>query len=308
MRTRFTASDLKLLAMGSMAVDHAGLVLSRLPAYQTADGAIALIAEGIYTAMRLCGRMAFPLFAFLLVEGFLYTKDRRAYAARLGILAAVSEIPYNLLCSGTLFYPQEQNTVLLFFIGLLTMMGCEAAGTGDGKGGSHGENENSGGNRRDGKSGSRGGIRNSGENRRGGKSGNREKNENSGENRRDGKRRNPVENAGEIRLAAVLRIGAVILAGLLAAHFLRADYGAGGLLFILVLWRFRGDPPRRAVIGCAVLLFLYLFDVWGAASCAVFFFLNRYTGEKGRSLGRLPYLFYPLHLAVLAALEFCCGR
>lgn len=279
-----------------MAVDHAGLVLSRLPAYQTADGAIALIAEGIYTAMRLCGRMAFPLFAFLLVEGFLYTKDRRAYAARLGILAAVSEIPYNLLCSGTLFYPQEQNTVLLFFIGLLTMMGCEATGAWDGKGGSHGENQND----RE--------KRNDWENRRVGKSGNRGKNENSGGNRRDGKSRNPGENAGEIRLAAVLRTGAVILAGLLAAHFLRADYGAGGLLFILVLWRFRGDPPRRAVIGCAVLLFLYLFDVWGAASCAVFFFLNRYTGEKGRSLGRLPYLFYPLHLAVLAALEFCCGR
>lgn len=272
MRTRFTASDLKLLAMGSMAVDHAGLVLSRLPAYQTADGAIALIAEGIYTAMRLCGRMAFPLFAFLLVEGFLYTKDRRAYAARLGILTAVSEIPYNLLCSGTLFYPQEQNTVLLFFIGLLTMMGCEATGAWDGKGGSRGENGNF------------------------------------GENRRDGKRRIPGKNAGQIRLAAVFRTGAVILAGLLAAHFLRVDYGAGGLLFILVLWRFRGDPPRRAVIGCAVLLFLYLFDVWGAASCAVSFFLNRYTGEKGRSLGRLPYLFYPLHLAVLAALEFCCGR
>lgn len=290
MRTRFTASDLKLLAMGSMAVDHAGLVLSRLPAYQTADGAIALITEGIYTAMRLCGRMAFPLFAFLLVEGFLYTKDRRAYAARLGILAAVSEIPYNLLCSGTLFYPQEQNTVLLFFIGLMTMMGCEAAGAWDGKGGSHRENGNFGGNRRDGKSGSRGGIRNF------------------GENRRDGKRRIPGKNAGQIRLAAVFRTGAVILAGLLAAHFLRVDYGAGGLLFILVLWRFRGDPPRRAVIGCAVLLILYQFDVWGAASCAVFFFLNRYTGEKGRSLGRLPYLFYPLHLAVLAALEFCCGR
>lgn len=73
------------------------------------------------------GRLAFPIFAFQLVEGFFRTHDRKKYLLRLFIFALVSELPFNFMVSGGLIYPFHQNVLFTFCEGLLIMMLLERA-------------------------------------------------------------------------------------------------------------------------------------------------------------------------------------
>jgi len=73
------------------------------------------------------GRLAFPIFAFLLVEGFFHTKSRPRYALRLFLLAIASEVPFDLVYGGRVFYPFHQNVIWTFLIGLGLLAANEAA-------------------------------------------------------------------------------------------------------------------------------------------------------------------------------------
>lgn len=64
------------------------------------------------------GRLAFPIFAFLIAEGYFHTKSRKRYALRLLLFAVISEIPFNLMTGGTLFNPLRQNVLWTFLIGI----------------------------------------------------------------------------------------------------------------------------------------------------------------------------------------------
>lgn len=100
----FSGSTLKIIAMLSMLIDHIAAVLVDSRAYPE-----------LYGAMREIGRLAFPVFCFLIVEGYFNTKNVKKYVGRLLIFGVISEIPFDLAIfgrPGTEF--AHQNVFLLF--------------------------------------------------------------------------------------------------------------------------------------------------------------------------------------------------
>lgn len=120
-----SGSTLKIIAIISMFIDHAALVLL----YWGILYHNQPIMEGteiyniylIYNAMRKIGRIAFPIFCFLLIEGFTHTSNRKKYALRLLIFAVISEIPFNLAASNQFIDSSSCNVFVTLLLGLLTI-------------------------------------------------------------------------------------------------------------------------------------------------------------------------------------------
>lgn len=64
------------------------------------------------------GRMTFPIYAFLLVEGYFHTHNLKKYVKRLFVFALLSEIPFNLVMGSNWFYPIHQNVLWTFLIAI----------------------------------------------------------------------------------------------------------------------------------------------------------------------------------------------
>ena len=64
------------------------------------------------------GRLAFPIYAFMIVEGYFNTKNLKKYVLRLLVFAIVSEIPFNIAMGSRLFYPIHQNVLWSFLIAI----------------------------------------------------------------------------------------------------------------------------------------------------------------------------------------------
>ena len=97
-----TAAVLHILAMTLMLMDHLWATL--LPAREW---------------LTCAGRVAFPIFAFMAVEGYFHTRSFKKYILRMLLFAVLSEIPFDLMYGGTWFYPVHQNVLWTFLLGLL---------------------------------------------------------------------------------------------------------------------------------------------------------------------------------------------
>lgn len=119
----FSGSVLKTIAVVSMIVDHVAFVLVQ----RMAMGHLQIVGTKLtlYSLMRCIGRLAFPIYCFLLVEGFVHTHDRRRYGLRLLSFAAISEIPWNLVHTGQLLY-ERQNVFFTLSLGFIAL--CLAEG------------------------------------------------------------------------------------------------------------------------------------------------------------------------------------
>ena len=71
--------------------------------------------------MTYIGRMAFPIFAFQIAEGFVHTSNFKKYALRLLGFAIITEIPFNLFYSSRVFNPYHQNVLFTLLLGLLAI-------------------------------------------------------------------------------------------------------------------------------------------------------------------------------------------
>ena len=106
--------SLKIIALISMIIDHMG----------------AIFFPEI-TIFRIIGRLAFPLYCFLLVDGYEHIKNDKKrvakYAITLLLFAIISEIPFNLMQNHTYSYIFHQNVLFELFVGLLMLIGVDYA-------------------------------------------------------------------------------------------------------------------------------------------------------------------------------------
>lgn len=97
-----SVATLHILVMTLMLMDHLWATL--LPAQEW---------------LTCAGRVAFPIFAFMTVEGYFHTHSFKKYMLRLLAFALISEIPFDLMYGGTWFYPFHQNVIWTFLLALL---------------------------------------------------------------------------------------------------------------------------------------------------------------------------------------------
>ena len=71
--------------------------------------------------MTCVGRLAFPIFAFLIAEGFYHTSNRKRYALRLFVGGVISEIPFNVFAVANFVNPNHQNVMFTLLFGLLAL-------------------------------------------------------------------------------------------------------------------------------------------------------------------------------------------
>ncbi len=237
-----SADALKWIAVISMCIDHTAAVVLK-GYFQLSMEEIPReqwhIWENAYDIMRAVGRMAFPLFAFLLVEGFCHTRSRRKYGLRLLAAAVCSEIPYDLAICGQVFSLERQNTIFTLLVGFLILNLLHE-------------------------------IR--------------------------------FSHGGRYVLTAAMEI-LTVAAGCLFACLCRLDYSWKGILLIVIFYLFYGYQNVAAVAGFC----LFSSSFWSIFAFLLLpFYSGRKSGKHSRrkrgSSGRLFYVFYPLHLLLLAGI------
>ncbi len=244
-----TGSTLKIIAVVTMIIDHIGasvlwmLLKERRILYAVSgldtifsltgsDRTLALLWWGMRIVV---GRIAFPVFCFLLVEGFLHTKNAAKYTGRLFLFALISEIPFDLMLFENVYAPDYQNVFFTLLAGFLCMQGMSLVD------------------------------------------------------------RKSVENGRFHSFFSVFLKILIVVLGMSAGYFLKTDYGASGVAFILLLYFFRGQKKRQIAAGCVGSILLL--EEWAAP--LAFLFIAFYKGKRGLKLKYLFYVIYPLHLFLL---------
>lgn len=137
MKQGLTGSTLKIIAMISMLIDHFGAAV--LGRYLTSVGFLTAIQSEntfltwkasygelylLYWITRGIGRIAFPIFCFLLVEGCYHTKSVKKYGIRMALFALLSEIPFDLAFQNTFLEFTYQNVFFTLTIALVIIAAC----------------------------------------------------------------------------------------------------------------------------------------------------------------------------------------
>ena len=237
-----SAAVLKWTAIITMLIDHIGASFLLGMYYRRGCWGTGIYTYEFYSALRIIGRLAFPIFCFLLVEGLMHTRSRWKYLLRLAVFALISEIPFDLAFDRIWWTMSSQNVFFTLALGLAACAAWEWLTKGD-ESGCH-----------------------------------------------------PLRG-----IAAVL----VAFAAADVAYILKTDYGALGVLLILVMYFLRQKPWARDLLALGVLYLMVLvahshwIEVLGALSFPLF---HLYNGQRGRQPKYFFYFFYPVHLLLLYGL------
>lgn len=130
-KKEITGSTLKIIAAIAMLLDHTAAVLLDQWLIQNGYFSISIFNIGklstlneytwvgaLVLVFRMIGRIALPIYVFLLVEGFCHTKDIKAYMIRMYLFAFISEIPFDLATCGKWISFNQQNVFWGLAIGL----------------------------------------------------------------------------------------------------------------------------------------------------------------------------------------------
>ena len=130
MNKKFTSYDLKSIACVSMFVDHFGAIFL----YECIILALNTNMEhsllefvrnnrdlmiSIYDTFRLIGRIAFPIYSFLIVQGFIHTRNVLKYCLRLFLFALISEVAFDIGFNNVLFETYSNNVFFTLGLGLI---------------------------------------------------------------------------------------------------------------------------------------------------------------------------------------------
>lgn len=236
-RTGFSGADLKRIAMVCMFIDHIGCALIEPSILQRSSEALTYLNW----LLRGIGRLAFPLYGFLLVEGCRHTRSFGKYLMRLAITGAASEIPYDLAFAGRSVDWYSQNVVITLFIGLVALILL-------------------------------GRIRHF---------------------------------FSEYRALKLMFMAAVCISAAALAEFTRCDYGAAGVLIIVIMDLLWNQKNLRNLSIEMLLLSLSPLEV---TACLSFPLLNCYNGTRGSQSQHRMYLFYPGHLMLLSIIRIIIIR
>ena len=100
-----TGNQLKILALLAMTVDHIGVVI--FPQV---------------TVLRVIGRLAYPIFAYMIAEGCFYTHDKRRYLGGIVALGTACQLVY-FFALGSL----EQSILSTFALSIVTVYAVQLA-------------------------------------------------------------------------------------------------------------------------------------------------------------------------------------
>lgn len=252
-----TGFVLKIIAILCMLIDHIAAVFN-----------VSVFPSDVYWTMRYIGRIAFPVFCFLIIEGALHTHDMKRYLLRMGIFALISEIPYNLAFDGSIISSGSTNVFFTLFFGLISIavhQTLHAGGFGTDKAG----------------------------------------HTKSVEMRLSQPVQPFIEKLCglPVQIKNIIAFAFMLLCCILS-FLLGTDYSFGGVFTIYIMFICRNKALIRDV---SMIVLLYLFfgrvELYGAVSILLFYFYNGKRGPNPKWMQYLFYLFYPVHLLILWGLN-----
>jgi len=125
-RLGLSGSTLKIIAVISMVLDHLSRIVltNGIMIYATRDQLSKsqwAFVDGLADITSILGRIAFPIFCFLIVEGFIHTHNLLKYILTMFVFALATECVYDYVFSGSFFCISMQNVMFEFVLALIML-------------------------------------------------------------------------------------------------------------------------------------------------------------------------------------------